>query len=106
MKVKVNRQLTAGKYHVNFSITDFSSEEREKMSSFGVPMIDVRWNAGNTQNSGSVLLTQIDPSFNAVFAIEQAAKAYEARVLEQIREKMQVLREREDDFTSSDEVEL
>lgn len=35
MKLKVNRQLSGGLYHVDFSVGDFSSEEVAKMGSFG-----------------------------------------------------------------------
>jgi hypothetical protein len=73
MKLKVNRLLSAGKYHINFEVADLTPIEVSKMAGFGVPLIDLRW---NTQ-AGKIPLDQINKTYNAVFGSEQLAKEYE-----------------------------
>jgi hypothetical protein len=106
MKVKVNRQLKAGRYNVNFEVSDFTPEEVAKMSSFGVPTIELQWMSGNDAVGGRLPLTQIQPRFNAVFGTEQSAKEYEEKVLTQVKAAIQLLRESKDEFSSSEEVTL
>ena len=105
MKVKVNRLLTGGKYHVNFEVGDFTPGELGKMSSFGVPLINLRWFA-NGQNAGRIAINQISKAYNAIFGSEQQAKEYEASVLDEIRSAMEQLRESKDEFSSSEEVDF
>jgi hypothetical protein len=104
MNVKVNRRLAGGKYHVNFEVSDFAPEEIAKMSSFGIPSIDIQWSVNDIPHVGSIILTQITKSYDAVFDSEQAAKTYETRVLTQVKNAMQRLRDSMDNFSSTDEV--
>jgi hypothetical protein len=106
MKVKVNRLLRAGKYNVNFEVSDFTQVEVSKMSSFGVPSINLRITSGAGTSSSAVPITQINKTQNAIFGAEHVAKEYEEQVLAQIRTEMQRLRESEDGFSSSEEVNL
>lgn len=106
MKVKVNRQLKAGKYHVNFEVSDFTPDEVGKMSSFGVPTIEMVFTTAAGQTRSNVALTQISSSLNASFGTEEAARAYEQKVLTQIRAEVERLRDSKDAFSSSQEVEL
>jgi hypothetical protein len=106
MKIKVNRQLSAGKYNVNFEVSDFAPEEVAKMSSFGIPTIELQWMSSNDVVGGRVPLTQIQPRFSAVFGTEQAAKEYENKVMTQVKAAIQLLRESKDEFSSSEEVTL
>jgi hypothetical protein len=107
MKVKVNRQLNAGAYHVNFEVADFTVEELKKMGSFGVPQIQLQWiNPGIGRTSSAVPLNRISQQYDAVFNTEIDAKKYEEGVLNQIRGAMQRLRESQDKFSSSEEVAL
>ncbi|MGD1106113.1 MAG: hypothetical protein ABR865_03650 [Terracidiphilus sp.] len=106
MRVKVNRLLSAGKYHVNFEVGDFTPEELAKMSSFGVPMIGLRWASQAGSSAGSIALNQISKAYDAIFVSEQEAKKYEEGVLAQIRVTMERLRTSKDEFSSSQEVEL
>jgi len=105
MKVKVNRLLSAGRYYVNFEVGDFTPDELSKMSSFGVPSITLRLQPNSVVTVG-VPLNQISKGYNAAFGSEQEAKEYEDGVLAQIRTQMQQLRENNDDFSSSEEVDL
>src|ERR1035437_1839835 len=106
MKVKVNRLLSAGKYHVNFEVRDFTPDELGKMSSFGVPAIDLRWVSGSGPVAGRIALNRINIGLDAVFDTEQQAKEYQDQVLDQIRTTMEYLRVSKDDFSSSQEVEV
>jgi hypothetical protein len=106
MKVKVNRQLSGGKYHVNFEVSDFTPEELGKMASFGVPMISLRWGAPPQLSAGSVAITQINKTQDATFSVQEEATKYEAAVLGSIESSMRRLRESKDEFSSSREVEL
>jgi hypothetical protein len=51
-------------------------------------------------------LTQISPNYRAGFPAEEQARTYENQVVSQIREAMKRLRERSDDFTSTQEVDV
>jgi len=107
MKVKVNRQLNSGIYHVNFEVTDFTSEELVKMERFGIPYIKLLWKrpTGGVAE-GRVPLNTINRNYDAPFYTEEEAKNYEKDVLTQLRAVIQNLREQEDKYTSSDEVAL
>jgi hypothetical protein len=107
MKVRVNRQLSAGVFHVNFEVSDFTAEELKKMGSFGVPPINLQWRtSGGNRASGVIPLNQINNGLDAIFNTEADAKKYEEGVLAQIRDVMTRLRESQDKFTSSEEVAL
>jgi hypothetical protein len=107
MKVKVNRQLSSGNYHINFEVGDFTPDELAKMDSFGVPHITLQWKAqGGSTVTSAVALNRINKVYNAVFNTEVAAKSYEEAILAQIRKAMQRLRESQDKFSSSEEVSL
>jgi len=108
MKVKVNRRLTGGFYHISFNVSDFTSEEIQKMESFGVPNINIKFGGGPnmTIQARAHPLNQINGSFDAAFPTEEDAKKYEEGVVEQIRSAVQRLRERQDKFSSSEEVAL
>jgi hypothetical protein len=106
MKVKVNRRLSGGKYHVNFEVGQFSPEEIRKMESFGVPTIKMEFS--NSQGTfGSVRpINQINSLPPASYDSEEEAKSYEADVISQLRIAVQRLRESQDKYTSSEEVAL
>jgi len=107
MKVKVNRRLSAGFYHVNFEVADFTSDEVLKMGSFGVPQVNLMWGGGAAQlNAGKIALNQVSKAYEVAFKNEAEAKKYEETVLSQIRDAVQRLRESQDKFTSSEEVAL
>lgn len=106
MRVKVNRLLTAGKYHVNFEVSDFTPDELAKMSSFGVPTIEMRLSSAGGSTVVRYALNQINKSHNSIFGQEAQAREYENSVLEQIRSAMNRLRESKDGFTSSEEVDV
>ena len=107
MKVKVNRQLSSGQYHINFEVGDFTPDELAKMDSFGVPFITLQWKRpGGGVATTPIALNRVNKGYDAIFNTEEAAKAYEEGVLTQIREAMQHLRESQDKFSSSEEVSL
>jgi hypothetical protein len=106
MKTTVRRALKAGIYNVNFTFSDFTPEELEKMQAFGVPAIRVQWGQPPARNSGWVALTQLGPNYNSGFLAEEEAKSYEHEVLSQVKTAMETLRQRKDDFSSSEEVNI
>jgi len=107
MKVKVNRRLSAGFYYVSFDVGDFTPDEVQKMGSFGVPQITLRWGGGGPGlASGQIALNQISAKLSAGFQTEDQARKYEEEVLAQIRKEVARLRERQDKFSSSEEVAL
>jgi hypothetical protein len=106
MKVNITRQLSGGQYIVRFAVTGFTTEEVAKMNSFGIPLIQMRQNvAGGVQNV-QVAITQINPNYVASFTSEEQANQYQQTVLGQINNAMKSLRDRKDDFTSTQEVEI
>ena len=108
MKIKVNRRLNAGLYHVNFEVGDFSREEIQKMGSFGVPQILIKIGGNMTSAPTGIQhpLNQMNSTFDAAFVNEAEAKKYEESVLSQVRSALERLRESQDKFSSSEEVAL
>ena len=107
MKLKVNRKLDSGRYFVDFTATDFTTDEVIKMASFGIPAIDLQFhNQMGAQIKSKIPLNKVSPQFKAAFTTEQEAVEYQEKVVSQIREAMRVLRERKDDFSSDEEVEV
>jgi hypothetical protein len=107
MKVRVNRALSAGSYHVNFEVSDFTPQEVEKMQKFGVPAVQLRRAAAGGANTVmSVPLNEINRRIDATFNDEQEAVKYEEGVLRQVKAGVQRLRDSEDKFSSSNEVEI
>jgi 5-hydroxyisourate hydrolase-like protein (transthyretin family) len=106
MKLKVNRQLSAGQYRVKFEVSDFSPEEVSKMSSFGVPSVQVRVNTSQGQTNLVVQLTKLNSVNDGVFNTEQEALSYERQVTEQIQAAILRIRNSKDEFTSTREVDL
>ena len=107
MKVKINRALESGRYAVSFDVTDFTPDELKKMESFGVPNIRLTYRT----TSGSVSqnwipLVQVSKSLIASFTTEAEAKEYEKGVVDQLRGAVKQLRERQDTYSSSEEVSL
>jgi hypothetical protein len=107
MKIKVNRRLSEGRYNVDFTASDFTSDEVKKMESFGIPMIDLFFSqTPNSRLPMKIQLTKLTSQLKASFSTEQEAKDYEDKVLSQIRAQMKALRERKDDFSATSEVEV
>ena len=113
MKIKVQRELTEGQYTVLLIVSEFTEEERQKFLSFGVPMVSVQSRATQMVNgrittvfaSRNVPITEL-AKHPAKFGNEAAAREYEAKVLTEVKNKMTALRERKDDFSSSEEISL
>jgi hypothetical protein len=106
MKVKVNRALLYGLYHVNFEVGNFSVEEVTKMEKFGVPMISMVWNTSGGSSAGKIPLNKISPGLDAVFATEEQAIGYEQTVMNQIKAAVEALRAKKDEYSRSSEFEL
>jgi len=106
MKVRVEKELKNGIYQLKFYATDFADEERTRFEIFGVPKISLKKqdSDGNVEWR-SVSLTHLQ--YHAcTFADAEDANQFEQQALEEIRQKMTELRQRKDDFTSTDEVDL
>ena len=106
MKVKVNRLLSAGRYNVNFEVSDFTPDEVGKMASFGVPMIELKTLTANGLSAVRVPVNQISKNINAMFISEEVAEEYVKKVLDQIRAELQRIRDSKDEFSSSNEVDV
>ncbi|SRR6266404_1419562 len=105
MKVNVERQLNAGTYFVAFRVADFSAEEIQRMQSFGVPTVAM-FHGINPRQALRLGLNQINEKWKAGFVSESEAREYETRVLKDIRDAIQSLRDKKDEFTSSSEVAI
>lgn len=106
MKLRVNRVLSGGLYTVDFSVGDFSADEVTRMKSFGIPVINMMTGSPNGRQPLRTQITRITPQFAMSFATEDEAKKYETEVVSQIREAMKAIRQRTDDFSSAQEVEI
>jgi hypothetical protein len=107
MKVTVNRQLNSGQYIVRFQVSDFSPEELAKMNSFGIPVIQmVQLVQGGGRRTMALPINQISSNIIASFGTEEEATKYQDTVLTQISQAMKTLRERKDNFTSTQEVDI
>jgi hypothetical protein len=106
MKITVQRKLLGGLYIVGIRVSEFSDEDRQKMATFGVPHVNVRWGPPNDQSQGVALLTKLDDTYTAGFVSEREARQYEEKVLADIRAAIESLKKKNDEFTSTDEVTL
>lgn len=106
MKIKVNRALNAGRYHVNFEIGDFTPDEVNKMSGFGVPLVEVKWTTPAGTSVQQVQITKVSSGYDAAFSSEQEARDYESKVKAEMKAAIEWLRQRKDDYSSSEEEEL
>lgn len=106
MKVKVNRQLGSGQYSVSFDVGEFTPEEIEKMNKFGVPTINVKFMSQGSQKNGRIALTQLTSNLVAIFSDEADAVEYQSALLTSIKQAIDSVRMREDNFTGSEEVTL
>lgn len=106
MKVKVNRRMVEGKYLVRFEVSDFTADERARFEVFGTPEVRVPVDMlDGTRSMGRVPITRL--AYESVaFDTPEGATRYEAETLEDIRQKMESLRARSDDYSSEEEVEL
>jgi len=106
MKVTVNRSLKGGVYYVSFKVGEFTPEERERMEKFGVPGLTVLNGPPTNRAQGVAYLNSMNPSNAAGFGTEIEAKGYETKILDQMRKMMASLRDKKDDFTSAEEVNI
>lgn len=106
MKVKVNRELRNGQYHISFEVSNFAVEEVTQMQKFGVPMINMRWNTAAGATTGPVALNKITPTYDAFFNNEQQAIDYEQQVMNQIKAAIEALRTKKDNYSTSTEVDF
>lgn len=106
MKLKVDRQLSQGRYQISVEVSDFTPDELMLMSKFGVPRVSLRrqFNAHQIGNV-DIPLNQIREGFVS-FPSESAAKEYEAKLRDDIRVAVETVRGWSDDFTSSEEIEI
>jgi hypothetical protein len=92
---------------VTFIVSDFTSEELDKMQKFGIPVITMmRTNLARGRQTFQTAITQINATLVASFPTEEEAKRYEEEVINQIRTSMAAVRQRNDDFTSSETVNI
>jgi hypothetical protein len=107
MKVIVNRRLASGLYWLDFAVSDYTPEELKKMESFGVPTLDILFGPNPGQRQPVKLpMTQLSQQHKVNFPTAKEATEYEQRVVNQIRSLMQALRERKDDYSSTEEVSI
>lgn len=106
MKATVTRTLQNGVYSVSFAFSDFTQEELAKMRSFGIPAVQVRTGPPGAQGVNNIPITIINPNFVAGFSTEQEAKNYETNVLAQAKAGIEAIRQRKDEFSSTNEVEI
>lgn len=106
MRITVNRQLSGGYYRVGFGVTDFTAEELAKMRSFGVPTVKIVVSSGGSTYNVDQRITEMNSATIAIFGTEEKANEYIQRVLNDVRGAMAMLREKKDEFTSTDQVEI
>jgi hypothetical protein len=107
MKVIVKRELTGGQYRISFTVTEFTEDDRERFSKFGVPVVTMTLGQqGGPMQRIAMPVTAIRPEHMTVFTDPQSARGYELSVLQEIQTKMAALKELTDDFSGADEVIL
>jgi len=106
MKVKVNRELLAGVYHVNFEVSSFTVDEVTKMQKFGVPTINMKWSSPQGPKTGPIPINSITSRYDAVFSLEKQATDYQGDVLSQIKTAIEQLRLKKDEYSLSTEVDF
>lgn len=106
MKISVGRRLSGGTYLIGFAVSDFSADERTSMEKFGVPMITMYRLIAGRYFEQSVAITALGTEATIGFPTAEEANKYEEKVMTQVREKLEALRQRKDDFTSTKEIEI
>jgi hypothetical protein len=76
------------------------------MSSFGIPVIMLKISNLNGTSNMAVGLNQIGKKMEAVFPNKELAKQYEADIRTKISAALEAVRRRNDDFSSSEEVDI
>jgi|ERR1039457_3586659 hypothetical protein len=106
MKITVNRRLNGGIYWVGFKVGELTQEEVHKMQSFGIPTVPLTTGVPPQQTAAAIAINKVTENFQAGFRTEQEAKAYEDKILSHVRKVMKDLREKQDGFTSTAEVDV
>lgn len=107
MKIRVNKSVTGGRYRISFQATEFTEQERAQFSKFGIPTVVLLIGSEDTSlYKYQAPVTGLKDDHAAVFKTPEAAKAYETKIVNDIREAVEKVRGRRDDFTSIDEVSI
>lgn len=99
MRLKIQKSLSRGEYFVSFQTAGFSDEENEKINKFGAPQVDFSSDGLGEQN-----VENLDVSLK--FDTQENAEETMARVQSIIREKMEELRAKVDNFSGEEIIEL
>jgi hypothetical protein len=128
MKVVVDKQLRGGIYYVRLIVGEFTDDERQRFEKFGVPILGILTGTPSQlpperaigprvtirpqppvppgRQAISLPITNIGDKFTAGFVNADEAKAYEDRIIDEIKQKMQWLRSQKDSFSSKEEVDI
>jgi hypothetical protein len=105
MKLKVDKNLSGGVYQVAIELGGFTQEEIRRMEIFGVPSVALKRRQGSVLVNIRVPINQIkEPPI--VFGSEPEATDYIESVTRTIKQEMDQLRTRTDNFTGSQQVEI
>jgi hypothetical protein len=99
VRLKIQKSLSRGEYFVSFQTAGFSDEENEKINKFGAPQVDFSSDGLGEQN-----VENLDVSLK--FDNQENAEETMARVQGIIREKMEELRAKVDNFSGEEIIEL
>ncbi len=106
MKFKIDRRLSEGQYVVTFKARDFTDDERERFRVFGTPEFYIPVDLPDgTRNYQNISLTRLH-YYTTSFSTREEAEQFEQQLLAEIRTKVEELRNRQDDFTSSEEADI
>lgn len=99
MRLKIQKSLSRGEYFVSFQTAGFSDEENEKINKFGAPRVDFSSDGLGEQN-----VENLEVSLK--FDNQENAEETMTRVQGIIREKMEELRAKVDNFSGEEIIEL
>lgn len=103
MKFKIQKERKFGEFLVGFIASDFTDEEIRKMETFGVPQINIKPREAYFNKLWVNQLPLNILNHNFKFESDAAAEEFIAKITEEVKTKMQELKDREDNFSGSDE---
>ncbi len=106
MKLKIDKKIEGGVYIVYVLVSEFSQDEQEQMKRFGPPWVSVHPNKVLFRRTSvdKIPIDVINHQFR--FGEEDAANEFVEEMKNRIKEAMEALREKKDNFTKEEEYEF
>ena len=106
MKVVLDKRLESGKYYVRINISEYTPEEVEKIKVFGAPMISISPKRLFLNGRFVSDLPLHSMNFDFDFDTEAQANSFVTGMTQKIKDAVETLKARKDQFSGKDELNL